>query len=228
MVAGYQDQALTKSHEALTLAQELSHPFSLAYALDFAALLHRLRREEHAAQERAEAAMTLSAEQRFPLWLAMATILRGATLVEQGQGAESMAQMRQGLTVFRATGAEVGRPYFLALLAEGYGRGGQAEEGLSVLDEALAAVQKTGERWCEAEIYRLKGEFVFARSSEDYAETETCFQQAIDIACHQQAKSLRRPRHCWRSCHESIVKLTTTSTKRGCRVGRLNYLEPIA
>ncbi len=84
----------------------------------------------------------------------------------------------------------MGRPYFLALLAEGYKKGGQAEVGLGVLDEVLAAVQSTGERWWEAELYRLKGELVFARSSEDYAETETCFQHAIDIACHQQAKSL--------------------------------------
>jgi predicted ATPase len=136
---GYPDQALT-------LAQELSHPFSLAYALDFAALLHRLRREEQAAQERAEAAMTLSTKQGFPLWLAIGMILRGGTLAEQGQGVEGMAQMREGLAVFQATGAAVGRPYFLTVLAEVYGRGGQAEERLSIVDEALAAVQKTGER----------------------------------------------------------------------------------
>jgi TOMM system kinase/cyclase fusion protein len=187
---GYPDQALTKSHEALTLAQELSHPFSRAYALDFAALLHRLRREEQAAQERAEAAITLSTKQGFPLWLAIGMILRGGTLAEQGQGSEGIAQMREGLAVFQATGAEVGRPYFLTLLAEGYGRGGQAEERLSILDEALAAVQQTGERWCEAELYRLKGELVLVRFSEDDAEAETCFQQGIAIARRQQAKSL--------------------------------------
>jgi predicted ATPase len=187
---GYPDQALTKSHEALTLAQELSHPFSLAYALDFAALLHRLRREEQAAQERAEAAMTLSTKQGFPLWLAIGMILRGGTLAEQGQGVEGMAQMREGLAVFQATGAAVGRPYFLTVLAEVYGRGGQAEERLSIVDEALAAVQKTGERWWEAELYRLKGVLGLARSGEDYAEAEAYFQHAIDIARLQQAKSL--------------------------------------
>jgi predicted ATPase len=80
--------------------------------------------------------------------------------------------------------------YFLALLAEAYGRGGQAEEGLSVLDEALAAVQKTGERWWEAELYRLKGELILAASAEDSAEAEAYFQHAIDIARRQQAKSL--------------------------------------
>jgi TOMM system kinase/cyclase fusion protein len=186
---GYPDQALTSSHEPFPLAQELSHPFSLAYALDFAALLHQLRQEGQVAQERAEAAMTLSTEQGFPLWLAIGMILRGGTLAEQGQGTEGMAQMRQGLAVFQATGVEAGKPYFLALLAKAYGRG-QAEEGLSVLDEALAAVQKTGERWWEAELYRLKGELVLAASAEDYAEAEAYFDHAIDIARRQQAKSL--------------------------------------
>jgi predicted ATPase len=187
---GYPDQALTKSHEAPTLAHELSHPFSLAYALDFAALLHQLRQEWQAAQERAEAAMTLSTKERFPLWLAIGTILRGGTLAEQGQGPEGLAQMRQGWAVFQKTGAEVGRPYFLALLAEVYGRGGQAEEGLNVLDEALAAVQRTGERWCEAELYRRQGELVLARSTGHDAEAEACFHRALDVARHQQAKSL--------------------------------------
>jgi predicted ATPase len=186
---GYPDQALTSSHEPFTLAQELSHPFSLAYALDFAALLHQLRQEGQAAQEQAEAAMTLSTEQGFPLWLAIGMILRGGTLAERGQGTEGMAQMRQGLAVFQATGVEAGKPYFLALLAKAYGRG-QAEEGLSVLDEALAAVQKTGERWWEAELHRLKGELVLAASAEDYAEAEAHFHHAIDIARRQQAKSL--------------------------------------
>jgi predicted ATPase len=187
---GYPDQALTRSHEALTLAQELFHPSSLAYALDFAALLHQFRREEQVAQEQAEAAMTLSTKQGFPLWLAIGMILGGRTLAEQGQGSEGIAQMRQGLAVFQATVAEVGRPYFLTLLAEVYGRGRQAEERLCILDESLAAVQKTGECWWEAELYRHKGVLVLARSGEDYAEAETCFRQAIAVARRQHAKAL--------------------------------------
>ena len=128
---GHPDQALTKSRQALALAQDLSHSFSLAYALDFAAFLHRLRREEQAAQEQAEAAMTLSTTQGFPLWLAFGMILRGGTLAAQGQAAEGIAQIRRGLAAVQATGAEVGRPYFLTLLAEvtgGRWTGGRAAE----------------------------------------------------------------------------------------------------
>jgi predicted ATPase len=78
----------------------------------------------------------------------------------------------------------------LPLLAETYGRGGQAEEGWRVLTEALAAAYNTGERWWEAELDRLQGELLLALSAENHREAETCFQQALTIARHQQAKSL--------------------------------------
>jgi predicted ATPase len=162
---GHPDQALKMSHENLILAQELSHPHSLAAALGFAASLHQFRRERQAAQEQAEAAITLSTEQGFPFWVAWGTILRGLALAEQGQGEEGIAQIRQGLAAHRATGAELSRPYFLALLAEAYGKVGQTKEGLSVLVEALAAVHKNGDRYYEAELYRLKGELTLAQSN---------------------------------------------------------------
>ena len=154
---GYADQALERSREAVTLAQELSHPFSLAVALDLAAWLQQCCRERQAVQEQAEAAMTLCTEQGFPYWLAWAMILRGWALAEQGQGEEGMVQIRQGLASYQATGAKLGRPYFLALLTEAYGRAGQTEEGLRVLAEALAAMDQKGERWWEAELQRLQG-----------------------------------------------------------------------
>ena len=210
---GHPDQALKRSHEALTLAQELSHPFSLASALDMAAWLHQLRQEGQAAQARAEAAMTLSTEQGFAQWLGVGTVLRGWALAEQGQREEGITQMRQGLADLRAIGSEIERPFFLALLAEAYGKGGQAEEGLSLLAEALAFVDKTGERFYEAELYRLRGELTLqleARgwrletsspspqasslkppvSSGAEQEAERYFLKAIDIARKQQAKSL--------------------------------------
>jgi TOMM system kinase/cyclase fusion protein len=187
---GQPDQALTKSRQALALARDLSHSFSLAYALDFAAFLHRLRREDQAAQEHAEAAMALSTAQGFPLWSAIGMILRGGALAARGHAAEGIAQIREGLAAYQATGAEVGRPYFLALLAEVQTGSGPADERLAILDEALAAVRKTGERWYEAELHRLRGELVLVRRSEDFVEAETCFQQALDIARRQQARAL--------------------------------------
>jgi predicted ATPase len=155
---GYPDQALQRSQEALTLAQELSHPYSLATALGLVTQLHHFRREEQITHERAEALIALSREQRFPYWIALGTTLRGWVLIQREQREEAIAQIRQGLAAWRATRAELAWPYLLALLAEAYGKVGQGEEGLSVLAEALAAVDKSGERRWEAELYRLKGE----------------------------------------------------------------------
>src|SRR5207244_1003989 len=136
---------------------------SLTYALDGAALLHQFRREVQAARERAEEVIALSGEQGFPFFLARGTVQRGWALAEQGQKEEGIAQMRQGLAVCRAMGAEMERTIHLALLAEAYGKVGQAEEGLTLLAEALATVHKTGECYYEAELYRLKGELTLQK-----------------------------------------------------------------
>jgi len=157
---GYPDQAQKKIHEALTLARELSHPYSSALALYFSASLHQFRREGRAAQEQAEAVIALATEQGFSFLLAHGTTLRGWALTEQGQGREGIAQMQQGLAAYQATGSELFRPYYLALLAEGYGRAEQTTEGLAALTEALAAVHKNGERIYEAMLYRLKGQLL--------------------------------------------------------------------
>jgi hypothetical protein len=143
---GYPDQVLQRSRATLTLPQELSHSFSLAYALDFAARIHQVRREAQLTQAQAQALIALSREQGFAQRLATGTILWGWALTAQGQGAEGTAQIRQGLAAFRATGAELAQPYYLALLGEAYGELEQAGEGLKVLAEALATIHKTGEQ----------------------------------------------------------------------------------
>jgi len=130
---GYPDQALKRSQEALTLAQELSHPYSLAVALYFGAYLHQFLRQGQAAQKLAEALSVLSSEQGFASLLAWGTTLQGWVLAEQGQATDGNAQIRQSLSTYQAIGSELGRPFMLGLLAEGYGQIGQAEEGLNAL-----------------------------------------------------------------------------------------------
>ena len=202
---GYPEQALKRSHEALSLAQRLSHPFSLAYALHVATLLHLSRGETHTAREQAEALLTLSTEQELRWSVGGGTILGGWALTEQGAGAAGIAQMRQGLDALQATGTVLERPLWLALLAEACGKAGQTEEGLSALVEALNLVDKTDERWWEAELYRLRGELTLAQSKVQslkskvtdpqslspgpQAKAEACFHKAIAIAQKQSAKS---------------------------------------
>jgi predicted ATPase len=206
---GYPDQARKKMDEALAIAHELAHPFSLAFALLFAADVHQLCRERQAVQNRVEALMTLSSEQGFPFWLARGTIPRGWVLVDQGQEEEGTAYMRQGLAAYQATGAGLNQPYYLALLAEAYGKMGQTTEGLTVLAEVQAIVENTRERHYQAELYRLRGQLTLQKfqvssskfqvppstqypipSTHAEAEAEACFLKAIEIARHQQAKSL--------------------------------------
>jgi len=187
---GYPDQALQRSHEALDVAHALSHPFSLAYALAFAAVLYQFRQEASRVQEQAEAVMALSKEQRFTFWFAWGMILRGWALVAQAQREEGRAQMQQGLTAFQATGTKSLLPYFQALVAEAEGSVGHMEEGLRVLAEEQQEVKGTEEPWWEAELHRCKGGLLLTSASEDRAEAETCFHQALAIARRQQAKSL--------------------------------------
>jgi predicted ATPase len=186
---GYPEQALQRCQEACALAQELSHPLSLAIALAFTGIVHQFRREARAAQEWTEAAMTLSREQGLPFWDATATIVGGWALAMQGQRAAGIAQIRQGLVAFRATGAEVQQPSWLALLAEAYGHDGQAAEGRRAVDEGLTVLDKTGERYYEAELHRLKGELLLQQGNPDELQAEACFRQALGIARCQGAKS---------------------------------------
>ncbi|HEV8718666.1 MAG TPA: AAA family ATPase [Candidatus Binatia bacterium] len=191
---GYPAQARQRSHEALTRAQALSHPFSLAHVLGVTAQFHQLCREGRTAQKQSEALIVLSGEQGFPFWSARGTLFRGWALAEEGQG-EGLVEVRQGLAALQATGTELDRPYYLGLLAEACGNVGQAEEGVTTLAEALALVQKTGERRWEAELYRLKGTLTLqskvpSRKSQVEKEAEECFWKAVEIARRQQAKSL--------------------------------------
>jgi predicted ATPase len=133
--------------------------------------------------------ISLAKEQGFPYWMVNGSIMRGWALAHQGQAQEGIEQITQGLTAWRATGSELLRPYYLALLAEAYGTMGQPETGLTMLAEALTLVDKTGERHYEAEIYRLKGELLLQRPSNNATEAETCFHHAIHIAQNQSAKS---------------------------------------
>ena len=184
---GYPDQALKRSKEALALAQELDHPFTLSFALGIAGLFHHLRCEGQAARECFEASTELSTEERFALFEAGAIIERGWVQAEAGQVEDGIAQIRQGLAAWQAMGAGMHLTHYLGMLAEAYGKAGQVQQGLSTLAEALAFAEKTDERYYEAEILRLKGELLLMQGHE--AEAETSFHKAIEVARRQSAKS---------------------------------------
>lgn len=198
---------MKRIQQALALAQELSHPLSLAWALFCAAVLHRYRQEWQVTQERAEALITLSTEQGFPHWVLLGTIIRSWAVTRQGQREKEIELMRQSLAAWQAMGAELNRPHCLALLAEACASVARVEDGLAVLDEALAAVHQTGEQFYKAELYRLKGELTLQREfkvpgskfqvadsrsllPDPRGEAESCYLKAIEVARKQSAKLL--------------------------------------
>ena len=205
---GEPDQALDRIQEALALARELSEPLGLAHSLVFAAILHQLRREERLAQEHAEAVIAVSSEHGLVMYQAWATITRGWALLEQGSEEEAIEQMRRGFAALQATGTELLRPHFLALLAEALGKTRQPEEGLRVLEEALELANRNGEGSYLAELYRIKGELLLMQAADRrvsrasaggravveveppaVVEAEACFHQATRISQQQKAKS---------------------------------------
>jgi predicted ATPase len=185
---GYPEQAIERSQAAITLAKGLAHPYSLTFALALATWLRQYNRQAGLALELGETAMSLAAEQDFTLLGAMATILAGWARTEQGEVEAGITQIFQGLAGFRATGAALGQPHFLALLADAHRKAGQIEEGLAVITGALAAVQARGERFYEAELYRLKGELLGQTPAG--AEAEQAFLHALKVARQQEAHSL--------------------------------------
>src|SRR5262249_24475921 len=136
------------------------------------------------------AAVALATEQGFPFWAPMGTISRGWALAMEGQGQKGIAQVRQGIAAFRATGAALWVPSFCTVLADVYAHLGHTEEGLQALAEAHTLVVEHDERWWEAEIYRLRGALLLRQPETPQAEAEAWLQRALDVARRQEAKSL--------------------------------------
>ena len=167
-------------------------------AMGYSAFVHVLRGHRQAALAQAGATIQLATAQGLPSWVARAMMLQGWALAEQGQRANGLAQIQQGLAIWRADGQELAQPFWLALLAEQHGKAGQVEKGLHLLSEALELAHGREARLWEAELYRLQGEFLLrqapGKGDKVIAQTEidaqTCFRQALDIAHRQRAKSL--------------------------------------
>ena len=190
---GQPDQALRRIEEALTLARELSEPHGLAHVYYFGAMVHVFRREPKLAQELAESAIAVANGHGLAMYEGFAMIARGWAVAEQGSPEEGIAQIRAGLAIHEATGAKLAGPHFLALLSEALVKARQTDEGFRLLEEALELAQSRGEEHHLAELYRLKGEILLLRAAQDRsldaADAEACFNQSLQIARQQKAKS---------------------------------------
>jgi tetratricopeptide (TPR) repeat protein len=187
---GRPEQALKTSNESLALARQLNQPVSLAVCQMYAAVLRQFRREPEEAQVAAEAAIVICRDHGIGYYLAMVTMVRGWALAAQGRGEEAAMEIREGLAAYNISGAEVLRPFWLALAAETYEELGRLEEAMLLLGEAQAAVDKTEDRWYEPEICRLQGQLLLARGGAEY-DVEECFNSAIRLAGERKTNSLK-------------------------------------
>jgi tetratricopeptide (TPR) repeat protein len=178
---GYADQALSRIREAQALAQRSSSPFCLAVTQCHTAMFHVSAEDKELALKLGEACIRLSSERGFSYWLAVGMLCHGWALAQHGQTEEGIAQLRKAIADFQATGHDQGHPHRLAYMAQAYGRAGRAEEGLPLLDEALAMARRNSERYYEAEIHRLRGELLLLQGMEE-AEAEASFTEGIEVA----------------------------------------------
>jgi predicted ATPase len=124
------------------------------------------------------------------LWLAVGTVVEGWALVMEECNPAGIDQMHKGIADFRAIGAGVQCPFFLAALAEAHAKLKDFSAMAGPLEEALELVETTGEQWWAADLHRLKGEMLLHLSADNSSAAESQFKQAIHVALHQRAKSL--------------------------------------
>jgi DNA-binding SARP family transcriptional activator/predicted ATPase len=186
---GYPHQARRVQQEGLALAQALSHPYSLAYALIWDAMLRSAMGEVNLTRERAEAGIALSQKYHLGLWPLWAKVLRGWAIAAEGEPEIGIAEIQDGVAVMLASGARFVEPYASILLAEQFARISRVEQGLALLNDALATVEQNDKRWCDAELHRLRGELLLAQGADANAQgAELAYFRAIEVAQTQQAK----------------------------------------
>jgi predicted ATPase len=183
---GYPDQALRESNAGIAESRRLAHPPSLAVSLNMGTLPLWLVGDDAALEERADELSALATEQGFSSWRALGTIYRGWLKVKNGDVTEGISLLRSGSIASRSTGADVWRPYHIALLAAACEIAGQIEEALVQLDDALQVVERTGVRWMAAELNRHKGKLLLGQGDSDAAGQVYC--KALSIAREQEAK----------------------------------------
>ncbi|MCZ6861119.1 MAG: AAA family ATPase [Alphaproteobacteria bacterium] len=187
---GYAEQAVKKAVEGVALAERLSHPFSLVMAHYFMGQVHQYRLEPAIVRTHAQVTFTMCESHGFESYKAQAAVLLGWATAAGGECETGIAQIREGLAAWQSTGTGMRRPYFLALLADALLLADQTEEGLNIIAEAEALIERTGETRWHAETVRLKGALM-DRTGAATEDIEATYQRALEIARGQEARCLQ-------------------------------------
>jgi DNA-binding SARP family transcriptional activator/predicted ATPase len=177
---GNAEQAARKSEEALAAARQVSHPFSMAIALVYAALLHVFHRESERALARAEEAVAVCRKHGFAYYLSVAEILAGWAMAMSGDAETGVARLRGGLETFRASGAELRLPFYHGLLAEACARAGHLGEALANISTGFAFQGKNGEVWAAADLHRIHGDLLLL--NQNPLQAQASYQRSLDTA----------------------------------------------
>ena len=216
---GYPDRALLTAEEGLTLAREASHPFSIALALDYLAMLHQFRREPEAVLKTAEEARSLCLEYRFDYYGAWSALMRAWAIAELGRLEEGFTAYDAALKEFEQTGAGLRMPHYLGLLAAIHRKAGRRTAGLELVAEAAQIAERNQESWCNAELELERGELLLLSPSDDARkEAEAALQRATEIAAGQGAKLLEL---------RASVERARLWAERGERQKAFDMLSPI-
>jgi class 3 adenylate cyclase/predicted ATPase len=186
---GFPDQARRHADQALALARELEDPASIIFALATRAQFHLLVRDTRPALEMADAAIAMGEETTFFWPLLAARIVKGWA-VQATNPSDGADQVCEALKVLSESREELWHTFFLAILAEAYGRAERIEEGLKAAAHGLQLVQQSGERCWEAELYRIRGELLLKGESSDPTEGRAALESAVKVAREQGAKLL--------------------------------------
>jgi class 3 adenylate cyclase/tetratricopeptide (TPR) repeat protein len=187
---GFPDQALASVDRAVEAGREIAQPLTLAMALFWRAVVELSRGEIAAAAADVAELRAVTSEFHILYLGATTTVLEGALLIEQDQVQAGIARIEQAFAEFKDQRAGLGRPWTLALVADGCLRGGMIAEGLATVEAAFAAVSAHGEAHWEAELHRLKGELLLAQASFDPCEAQACMREALAVARRQGARAL--------------------------------------
>ena len=187
---GYSEQAVKKAVEGVALAERLSHPFSLVMAHYFMGQVHQYRLEPAIVRTHAQVTFTMCESHGFESYKAQAAVLLGWATAAEGESETGIARIREGLAAWQATGTGMRRPYFLALLADALLLADQTEEGLNIIAEAEALIERTGETRWHAETVRLKGALM-DRTGAATEDIEATYLRALEIARGQEARCLQ-------------------------------------
>jgi class 3 adenylate cyclase/predicted ATPase len=186
---GYPEAALADADQALKDAREIGHAPSLMQALFIPSLTHFLLGNYAAANAQADELVTVAEEKSAPLWMAWGRIMQGCVLALTGKPSDAVHQLTSGISALRSTGSTLWLPIWLTDLAEAYADLGQHDDAWRCIGEATVTVERTKERWYEAEVNRIAGEIALMSPIRDTAEAEAYFERALAVARAQQAKS---------------------------------------